>query len=81
MIGCSWPKLVPCVKMMSMDDGEFNPTGDRPSRDDTFEFVMYGRACQNESNGPFTRADLLLSQSCSSVLGVGWGECQWLAWI
>uniref|UniRef100_A0A493TUB3 RNA polymerase II, I and III subunit H n=1 Tax=Anas platyrhynchos platyrhynchos TaxID=8840 RepID=A0A493TUB3_ANAPP len=34
----------------TLDDGEYNPTDDRPSRADQFEYVMYGKVYRIEGD-------------------------------
>ncbi|XP_045439710.1 DNA-directed RNA polymerases I, II, and III subunit RPABC3 isoform X6 [Pipistrellus kuhlii] len=40
----------------TLDDGEYNPTDDRPSRADQFEYVMYGKVYRIEGDETSTEA-------------------------
>ncbi|RXM34678.1 DNA-directed RNA polymerases I, II, and III subunit RPABC3 [Acipenser ruthenus] len=43
------------------DDGEYNPTDDRPSRADQFDYVMYGKVYKIEGDETSTEAATRLS--------------------
>ncbi|XP_025926804.1 DNA-directed RNA polymerases I, II, and III subunit RPABC3 [Apteryx rowi] len=45
----------------TLDDGEYNPTDDRPSRADQFEYVMYGKVYRIEGDETSTEAATRLS--------------------
>ena len=40
----------------TLDDGEYSPTDDRPSRADQFEYVMYGKVYRIEGDETSTEA-------------------------
>ncbi|XP_008054578.1 DNA-directed RNA polymerases I, II, and III subunit RPABC3-like isoform X1 [Carlito syrichta] len=45
----------------TLDDGEYNPIDDRPSRADQFEYVMYGKVYRIEGGKTSTEAATRLS--------------------
>ncbi|XP_048191818.1 DNA-directed RNA polymerases I, II, and III subunit RPABC3-like isoform X2 [Perognathus longimembris pacificus] len=45
----------------TLDDGEYNPTDDRPSRADQFEYVMYGKVYRIEGDETSMEAATRLS--------------------
>ncbi|XP_018121066.1 DNA-directed RNA polymerases I, II, and III subunit RPABC3 isoform X3 [Xenopus laevis] len=45
----------------TLDDGEYNPTDDRPSRADQFEYIMYGKVYRIEGDETSTEAATRLS--------------------
>ncbi|XP_075720239.1 DNA-directed RNA polymerases I, II, and III subunit RPABC3 isoform X3 [Rhinoderma darwinii] len=45
----------------TLDDGEYNPNDDRPSRADQFEYVMYGKVYRIEGDETSTEAATRLS--------------------
>ncbi|XP_030865062.1 DNA-directed RNA polymerases I, II, and III subunit RPABC3 isoform X4 [Gorilla gorilla gorilla] len=61
----------------TLDDGEYNPTDDRPSRADQFEYVMYGKVYRIEGDETSTEAATRLLRwraaewQCSRL--TGWG--------
>ncbi|XP_052596102.1 DNA-directed RNA polymerases I, II, and III subunit RPABC3 isoform X2 [Peromyscus californicus insignis] len=48
----------------TLDDGEYNPTDDRPSRADQFEYVMYGKVYRIEGDETSTEAATRLVSLC-----------------
>uniref|UniRef100_A0A8B9TZ12 RNA polymerase II, I and III subunit H n=1 Tax=Anas zonorhyncha TaxID=75864 RepID=A0A8B9TZ12_9AVES len=49
----------------TLDDGEYNPTDDRPSRADQFEYVMYGKVYRIEGDETSMEAATRLSAYAS----------------
>uniref|UniRef100_A0A803YI56 DNA-directed RNA polymerases I, II, and III subunit RPABC3 n=1 Tax=Meleagris gallopavo TaxID=9103 RepID=A0A803YI56_MELGA len=54
----------------TLDDGEYNPTDDRPSRADQFEYVMYGKVYRIEGDETSTEAATRLVQSAGNPAAV-----------
>uniref|UniRef100_A0ABI7YH14 RNA polymerase II subunit H n=1 Tax=Felis catus TaxID=9685 RepID=A0ABI7YH14_FELCA len=70
----------------TLDDGEYNPTDDRPSRADQFEYVMYGKVYRIEGDETSTEAATRLhlrprQDPEGTVLGtVSSLKCRLLTW-
>uniref|UniRef100_A0A8C3F8Y5 DNA-directed RNA polymerases I, II, and III subunit RPABC3 n=1 Tax=Chrysemys picta bellii TaxID=8478 RepID=A0A8C3F8Y5_CHRPI len=61
----------------TLDDGEYNPTDDRPSRADQFEYVMYGKVYRIEGDETSTEAATRLRLSQTSRAGLILDSLMW----